>query len=535
MTTSPSARRRKLDVCEIAKVAHIEAREAGLQRHSRARELRGALVEKGARALALVLGGREQAERRGLERERVGRAADRSRRSRPRCSAPRRAARWRGSSASSSSSSASSSAAGTTRFTRPMRYASCASIISPVSSSCSARPLPTRRGSRCVPPYPGTSPSFTSGWPNFANSDAMRMWHAIASSQPPPSAKPFTAAIDGLGRRLEATEHVLSALGERLGRHGAVLLPTREMSAPATKARPAPVRMTPPTSAAFRALVDRVSELVDHAIVERVQLVGTVDRDRGDPVGDGEGQRFVGHARNLQARSRASSRSHGAGVGLAIRTFVTTWVRRLGSKTAGFRYVDARRARDRGSACASAVRCAARSPAWRDVHIAVSPRSAIQAWGFDARGRKQYRYNDRAVERRELRKYHRVRQLAKELPRIRRTLHADARPRAPAERTRRGHRRRDRAACDRRDVLPRRRGAVPARERNVRHHHAAQVARRSIRRYAYGLPIAARGTSANVRSSPTANWCGSSRVSFARRARRFRISARRPVARDDRA
>ena len=40
--------------------------------------------------------------------------------------------------------------------------------------------------------------------------------------------------------------------------------------------------------------------------------------------------------------------------------------------------------------------------------------------------------NERAVERRELRKYHRVRQLAKELPRIRRTLHADARPDAPA-------------------------------------------------------------------------------------------------------
>ena len=71
-------------------------------------------------------------------------------------------------------------------------------------------------------------------------------------------------------------------------------------------------------------------------------------------------------------------------------------------------------------------------PAWRDVHIAVSARSAIQAWGIDARGRRQYRYNDRAVERRELRKYHRVRQLAKELPRIRRTLHADARPRARA-------------------------------------------------------------------------------------------------------
>ncbi len=47
-------------------------------------------------------------------------------------------------------------------------------------------------------------------------------------------------------------------------------------------------------------------------------------------------------------------------------------------------------------------------------------------------GASRCRYHERAVERRELRKYHRVRQLAKELPRIRRTLHADARPGAPA-------------------------------------------------------------------------------------------------------
>jgi DNA topoisomerase-1 len=72
-------------------------------------------------------------------------------------------------------------------------------------------------------------------------------------------------------------------------------------------------------------------------------------------------------------------------------------------------------------------------PAWKDVHIAATPRSAVQAWGFDARGRKQYRYNDRAVERRELRKYHRVRQLAKELPKIRRTLRDGARPSARVE------------------------------------------------------------------------------------------------------
>lgn len=111
----------------------------------------------------------------------------------------------------------------------------------------------------------------------------------------------------------------------------------------------------------------------------------------------------------------------------------STWIRRLGTKRSGFRYVaaDGRVIRDRRTlARIDALRV---PPAWRDVHVATTPRSAIQAWGFDARGRKQYRYNERAVERRELRKYHRVRQLAKELPRVRRALHADARPSAKPE------------------------------------------------------------------------------------------------------
>lgn len=66
-------------------------------------------------------------------------------------------------------------------------------------------------------------------------------------------------------------------------------------------------------------------------------------------------------------------------------------------------------------------------PAWREVHIATSSRSAVQAWGFDARGRRQYRYHPRAVERGELRKYHRVRRMAHDLPRIRRGLAEDCR------------------------------------------------------------------------------------------------------------
>ena len=109
-----------------------------------------------------------------------------------------------------------------------------------------------------------------------------------------------------------------------------------------------------------------------------------------------------------------------------------TWIRRLGTKATGFRYVNARGKALRDRRTLDRLEALRVPPAWHDVHLATTPRSAIQAWGFDLAGRKQYRYNTRAVERRELRKYHRVRQLAKDLPRIRRTLETDARPAAAA-------------------------------------------------------------------------------------------------------
>lgn len=104
----------------------------------------------------------------------------------------------------------------------------------------------------------------------------------------------------------------------------------------------------------------------------------------------------------------------------------TQWLRRLGTKRSGFRYADetGRAIRDRRQL--QRIDALRIPPAWRDVHIAANPRNHIQAWGFDARNRKQYRYNDRAVERRELRKYYRMRELAKSLPKMRAILRADA-------------------------------------------------------------------------------------------------------------
>ena len=108
----------------------------------------------------------------------------------------------------------------------------------------------------------------------------------------------------------------------------------------------------------------------------------------------------------------------------------TRWLRRLGTQRSGFRYVDdaGRAVRERRTL--ERIDALRVPPAWRDVHLAASPRNNVQAWGFDARGRKQYRYHDRAVERRELRKYYKVRQLAKTLPKVRSVLARDAGHRA---------------------------------------------------------------------------------------------------------
>ena len=106
------------------------------------------------------------------------------------------------------------------------------------------------------------------------------------------------------------------------------------------------------------------------------------------------------------------------------------WIFRKGSAANGFRYTTEDGAAVRDRATLDRVRALRVPPAWTDVHIAATSRPAIQAWGFDARGRKQYRYHERAIKRGELRKYYRVRQLGRELPHIRRVLATADRSRA---------------------------------------------------------------------------------------------------------
>jgi DNA topoisomerase I len=82
-----------------------------------------------------------------------------------------------------------------------------------------------------------------------------------------------------------------------------------------------------------------------------------------------------------------------------------TWIHRRGSKTRGFRYETADGRVIRDAAVLERIDRLRIPPAWTDVEIAASDRAAIQAWGFDAKGRRQYRYHSRAVERGDKRKY----------------------------------------------------------------------------------------------------------------------------------
>jgi DNA topoisomerase-1 len=103
------------------------------------------------------------------------------------------------------------------------------------------------------------------------------------------------------------------------------------------------------------------------------------------------------------------------------------WIVREGSKTRGFRYKGPTGRAISDPAQLERIATLRIPPAWRDVHISTDPKAAIQVWGFDARGRKQYKYHRRAVEKGELRKYYRVRQMARDLPTLRARIQRDFR------------------------------------------------------------------------------------------------------------
>jgi DNA topoisomerase-1 len=95
--------------------------------------------------------------------------------------------------------------------------------------------------------------------------------------------------------------------------------------------------------------------------------------------------------------------------------------RREGSKRR-FRYVDADGRRITDEEKLERIHTLAIPPAWRDVWIAPSARTKLQATGVDAAGRKQYLYHPAYRARQEQAKYDRLIQFAEKLPQLREAM-----------------------------------------------------------------------------------------------------------------
>jgi DNA topoisomerase I len=102
----------------------------------------------------------------------------------------------------------------------------------------------------------------------------------------------------------------------------------------------------------------------------------------------------------------------------------------------GFVYLDQDGERIDDRETLERIRSLAIPPAWNDVWICPLPTGHIQATGFDAAGRKQYRYHDAWRVRRDADKFESMRQFAERLPAVRdqveRDLALDGMPRERA-------------------------------------------------------------------------------------------------------
>lgn len=101
-----------------------------------------------------------------------------------------------------------------------------------------------------------------------------------------------------------------------------------------------------------------------------------------------------------------------------------SWWTRTGSAAEGFSY------RKVGGGTLTSVGGLARiadmaiPPGWKDVHISPDSDRAIQAWGVDAAGRRQYIYSADHIGERERRKWARTVRLLRSLPEMRRRTNA---------------------------------------------------------------------------------------------------------------
>ena len=110
--------------------------------------------------------------------------------------------------------------------------------------------------------------------------------------------------------------------------------------------------------------------------------------------------------------SKTNGRRSGTAAGGA------TW-RRVGTPKKGFTYLKADGKPLTSKAALARIRALAVPPAWTDVEIAASPDAKVQAVGIDAAGRKQYRYHPDFVDRGARKKYRKLLEYARSIPRLR--------------------------------------------------------------------------------------------------------------------
>jgi DNA topoisomerase-1 len=117
-----------------------------------------------------------------------------------------------------------------------------------------------------------------------------------------------------------------------------------------------------------------------------------------------------------------------AEAGLRYVTACGPCIRRIRSGK-GFRYLGPEGRPLRDQRHLARIRSLVIPPAWRDVWICPSPHGHLQAFGWDARGRKQYRYHPLYREHRDQAKFSRMIAFGTVLALIRRRAEEDLRRR----------------------------------------------------------------------------------------------------------
>jgi DNA topoisomerase-1 len=95
------------------------------------------------------------------------------------------------------------------------------------------------------------------------------------------------------------------------------------------------------------------------------------------------------------------------------------WWRRMGGKSSGFYYLDARGERIKDQQQLERIKSMVIPPAWKHVRISPSANGKIQAVGMDMTGRVQYLYNPQFRAKQEKKKFAKIERFGEHLPKMR--------------------------------------------------------------------------------------------------------------------